>query len=92
MILIFGAEDMNIPEGWSVVEERLMREFKFPSFSEAKNLVDALSVHAENVNHHPDVHFGWGYVIIELFTHDKGKITESDVQFAIRVNSITEGM
>ena len=92
MILIFGAEDMNIPEGWSVVEERLMREFKFPNFSEAKNLVDALSIHAENVNHHPDVHFGWGYVIIELFTHDKGKITESDAQFAIHVNSITEGM
>ena len=92
MILIFGAEDMNIPEGWSVVEERLMREFKFPNFSEAKNLVDTLSIHAENVNHHPDVHFGWGYVIIELFTHDKGKITESDVQFAIRVNSKTEGM
>ena len=83
MILIFGAEDMNLPEGWSVVEERLMREFKFPNFSEAKNLVDALSIHAENVNHHPDVHFGWGYVIIELFTHDKGKITESDVQLSL---------
>ena len=83
MILIFGAEDMNLPEGWSVVEERLMREFKFPNFSEAKNLVDTLSIHAENVNHHPDVHFGWGYVIIELFTHDKGKITESDVQLSL---------
>lgn len=92
MILTFGAESMNIPEGWSVVEERLMREFKFTNFSEAKNFVDALSIHAENVNHHPDVHFGWGYVIIELFTHDEGKITDSDIQFAVRVNSITEGM
>ena len=91
MIHTSGAELMRIPVGWAVVEERLMREFEFADFSEAKKLVDAMSLHAESVNHHPEIHFGWGYVIVELFTHDEGKITEKDTSFAIHVNTIVEG-
>lgn len=90
MIHTSGAELMHIPVGWAVVEERLMREFEFTDFNQAKQLVDALSLYAETVNHHPEIHFGWGYVIVELFTHDEDKITDKDTSFATHVNSLIE--
>jgi len=79
---------MNIPEGWVVVEERLMREFEFPNFADAKSFIDALSLHADSVNHHPEFHFGWGYAVVELFTHDEEKITTKDIDFARHINAM----
>lgn len=90
MTHIFGAEAMNVPTGWSIVEQRLMRDFKFPNYSSAKNFVDVISELAEAVDHHPDLHFGWGYVVVELFTHDEEKITEKDTELARRINASME--
>jgi len=89
-IHIYGAEPMNAPTGWAIVEQRLMREFDFPNFSSAKNFVDLISEVAEEVNHHPDLHLGWGYVVVELFTHDEEKITEKDTEMARRINALME--
>ena len=50
---------MDIPTGWAIVEHRLMREFEFDDFVSAKNFVDAISLLAEDANHHPEIHFGW---------------------------------
>lgn len=81
---------MNIPEGWAVVEERLMREFEFDDFSSAKAFVDRISGIADEANHHPEVHFGWGYVVLELFTHDQQKITDKDIDVAQKINTSME--
>jgi 4a-hydroxytetrahydrobiopterin dehydratase len=81
---------MNAPTGWAIVEQRLMREFDFPNISSAKNFVDLISEVAEEVNHHPDLHLGWGYVVVELFTHDEEKITEKDTEMARRINALME--
>ena len=81
---------MNAPTGWAIVERRLMREFEFPNFSSAKNFVDLISEVAEEMNHHPDLHLGWGYVVVELFTHDEEKITEKDTEVAQRINALME--
>lgn len=65
-----------------------MLEKKFDNFASAKNFVDAVSELAENENHHPDIHFGWGYVVLELFTHDEQKVTELDLELAVKINSL----
>ena len=44
MTLIFGDEHMEAPEGWSVVEQCLMREFEFENFLQAKSFVDEVSI------------------------------------------------
>lgn len=90
MIHIYGAEHMKLPIGWAIVEQRLMRNFEFPNFSSAKSFIDMISEIAEAVNHHPDLHFGWGYVVVELFTHDEKKITEKDTEVARRINALME--
>ena len=81
---------MDAPTGWAIVEHRLMREFEFPNFSSAKNFVDLISEVAEEVNHHHDLNLGWGYVVVELFTHDEEKITEKDTEMARRINALME--
>ena len=81
---------MDIPTGWAIVEHRLMREFEFDDFVSAKTFVDAISLLAEDANHHPEIHFGWGYVVIELYTHDKNQITEKDLALALRISQTTE--
>ena len=65
-----------------------MLEKKFENFASAKKFVDAVSELAENENHHPDIHFGWGYVVLELFTHDEQKVTELDLELAVKINSL----
>ena len=90
MTLSFGVESMNIPTGWTIVEQRLMREFEFKDFLSAKAFVDEISMLSEEANHHPEIHFGWGYVVIELYTHDKEKITEKDLALAHGINETME--
>ena len=81
---------MDIPTGWAIVEHRLMGEFEFTDFSAAKAFVDEISMLSEDANHHPEIHFGWGYVVIELYTHDKEKITEKDLALAHSINETME--
>lgn len=87
---IFGAEYMEIPDGWSIQEDHLMREFEFEDFARAKAFVDKISEICEAKNHHADLHFGWGYVVVELTTHDQGKVTMLDVEVAQAINAIEE--
>jgi|TARA_B100001094_G_scaffold333155_1_gene409111 4a-hydroxytetrahydrobiopterin dehydratase len=77
---------MELPRDWEVIEGRLMAEFKFKDFQSAKTFVDLVSQLSESHNHHPDIHFGWGYVVLELFTHDAEKITEKDYNLASEIS------
>lgn len=79
---------MEAPPGWSIQEDHLMREFSFDNFADAKTFVDEISVICEEQNHHADLHFGWGYVVVELTTHDQGKVTSLDIEVALAINSI----
>ena len=79
---------MEAPTGWSIQEDHLMREFSFDNFADAKTFVDEISVICEEQNHHADLHFGWGYVVVELTTHDQGKVTSLDIEVALAINSV----
>lgn len=82
----FGVEKMETPEGWEIVDGRLMSEYKFENFAQAKQFIDAVAILSEKENHHPELHFGWGYVVIELFTHDVGAVTEADIALAQKIS------
>ena len=85
---IFGDESMDVPLGWSIQENHLMREYSFENFAEAKSFIDAISEICEQKNHHADLHFGWGYVVVELTTHDQGKVTSLDIDVAKAINAL----
>ena len=81
-----GVEQMEAPEGWEIVDGRLMSEYEFENFASAKLFIDSVAILSEQENHHPELHFGWGYVVIELYTHDAGAITEADIALAEKIS------
>lgn len=79
---------MNHPDGWSVVDGRLMREYAFPNFLEAKAFIDAVSDLCEEQQHHAELHFGWGYAVVEIYSHDTDSITNRDHALAEAINQL----
>lgn len=67
-----------------------MREWAFADFATAKRFVDRVSEVCDQQNHHADVHFGWGYAILEVVTHDVGDITERDLKLAEAINQLED--
>ena len=82
---------MSAPMGWTEVDGRLMREFTFDDFTSAKTFIDAVADICERINHHAELHFGWGYAVVETMTHDTNSITELDHQLAEAINQL-EGL
>lgn len=73
--------------GWSVVNGKLHREFRFADFTGAFAFMTACALEAEKLNHHPEWSNVWATVRVDLATHDAGGITELDFQLAARMNA-----
>ena len=77
----------NLP-GWSVVNEKLHKEFQFDSFNQAFGFMTRAAMEIEKMNHHPEWFNVYNKITIELTTHDAGGITENDVNLAKILNSL----
>ena len=75
-------------EGWSLVQGKLHREFRFPDFVTAFGFMTRAALVAESMDHHPEWRNVYGRVEIDLTTHDAGGITQQDVRLAGRLNSL----
>jgi 4a-hydroxytetrahydrobiopterin dehydratase len=73
---------------WTERDNALHREVRTPDFLTAYQLVGALLAPAEELQHHPDLELGWGYVRIHLTTHDAGGITDLDHRLAERLEAV----
>lgn len=77
--------DMLIAQyrGWELVEaKKLVKEFKFNDFADAKLFLDAVSVNAEEQGHHPVAVISYGKIKITLTTHASGGLTQNDFVMA----------
>ncbi len=77
----------NLP-GWSVVNEKLHKEFQFDSFNQAFGFMTRAAMEIEKMNHHPEWFNVYNRITIELTTHDTGGITDNDVNLARILNSL----
>ena len=73
---------------WGSDGKSISKRFEFKNSVLALKFVTAVSDIAEELNHHPDVQFGWGYAVIEFTTHDAGGLTDKDFEAASRVDGI----
>lgn len=74
---------------WDVIEEHhLSRTFKFGDFAEALAFVNRVGQIAEAQGHHPWIHFTWGKVIVEVWTHKIDGLTESDFILAAKIGEL----
>ncbi len=79
----------SLKEKWEVVKAKKIRlSFKFKDFKDAMRFVNAVAVLAEGEGHHPDIHIFYNKVIIELWTHTIGGLSENDFVLASKVELI----
>ena len=82
-------QELQDLEGWSVVDEKLHKEFLFDTFNQAFGFMTRAAMEIEKMNHHPEWFNVYNRIIIELTTHDAGGITKNDINLARILNSLS---
>src|SRR5262249_53566719 len=62
--------------------------FDTGDFVTAVELVDAISLTAEEMNHHPDLDVAYGRLDVRLTSHDVGGVTSRDVALAMAISKL----
>lgn len=75
-------------DGWSLVDGKLRREFRFANFVRAFGFMTRAAMVSEAMNHHPEWFNVYGRVRVELTTHSEGGVTALDVTLAERMNEL----
>lgn len=83
-----SAEHETPPEGWVVVDGHLHKSFRFDDFVAAFGFMTSVALVAEKMDHHPNWSNAYNEVVIDLWSHDVGGITERDHQLAERIDAI----
>ncbi len=78
-------------DGWQRVDGKLHRALTFSDFSEAFGFMTRVALIAETLVHHPEWFNVYNRVTIDLTTHDVGGISDSDFEFADRVDQLLGG-
>lgn len=76
--------------GWARDGDRIVRRFHFHDFHDAVDFVASIVAPADEQNHHPDVAIHWNEVILSLWTHASGGLTERDFRLAATIDQMTE--
>ena len=79
----------NALPAWTVLPDRLRREWRFRDFSEAFGFISRVALAAEALDHHPEWSNVWNRVTIELTTHDCGGLSARDLALARRIDSLS---
>lgn len=77
--------------GWVLATDgkQITRTFPFKDFAQALQFANKVGDIAETEGHHPDLHVSWGRVMVELWTHAVGGLSENDFIVAAKINTIT---
>ena len=78
----------EIGEGWNVKDKRISKKFKFNNFKESIGFINKIAVIAEEENHHPDIEIHYNRVIITLWTHAIGGLSENDFILGSKIDNL----
>lgn len=67
---------------WQLQGKKIVKEFRFKDFTEAKYFVDLLASIAQEQGHHPDLKLWYNKLEVELTTHAIGGLSENDFVMA----------
>jgi 4a-hydroxytetrahydrobiopterin dehydratase len=70
---------------------QLSKAFTFNSFVYGLAFIAKIAVHAEILNHHPDIELSYGKVKVKLTTHDVKGLTQADFELAKRIDNLKMG-
>ncbi len=76
-------------DGWKLDEtgKLITKEYKFTDFIGAIDFVERVSDVAEMEDHHPDIHVFYNRVVLELYTHAIGGLSENDFILAAKIDA-----
>ena len=63
-------------KNWFLKDNKISKEYTFPSYMNSIQFINKLAVEAEKNNHHPDMVVGWCNIKITLTSHDEGGVTD----------------
>ncbi len=66
----------------------LQQTFAFKGHVEALVFIARMTVHAQVLNHHPEIVFTFKKVKVTLTTHDVKGLSELDIEFAKRIEQL----
>lgn len=85
-------------KGWELMKSaevglpqvlKISREFRFKDFVESLEFVNRVGDLAETEGHHPDIlMYSWNRVLITLYTHSIGGLSENDYILAAKINQV----
>lgn len=73
---------------WCLAENdsRLKRNIKFNNFKKSLEFTNEVGRLAEIEKHHPEIHVGWGFCNIEIWTHTNNNLVENDFILAAKID------
>ncbi len=74
--------------GWANLAGALQTRIDTKDFATGLQILNAIGVAAEELNHHPDLDLRYSRVDVRLTSHDVGGITERDVALAKAITTI----
>ena len=80
----------GLPE-WRREGDTIVREHRFPTFSDAIAFVDRVADLSEAADHHPDIDIRWRRVVLSLTTKASHGLTARDVGLATKIDAELEG-
>jgi 4a-hydroxytetrahydrobiopterin dehydratase len=69
-------------------EKSLTRTFTFKDHVDALVFIARLTVHAQVLNHHPEIVYTYKKVKVSLTTHDAHGLTHSDLEYLKHIETI----
>ena len=75
-------QDKSEEQMWAIVDDKLVKTFKFKSFIRAFGWMSQIAMWAEKLNHHPEWFNVYNKVEVKLTTHDADGISELDFKLA----------
>jgi 4a-hydroxytetrahydrobiopterin dehydratase len=73
---------------WTFDNNAIVKKFAFKNFTEALGFIVQVGIHAERLNHHPEINNVYNKVTLTLNTHDAGGVTDKDFELAAKIESI----
>ncbi|MEM3154877.1 MAG: 4a-hydroxytetrahydrobiopterin dehydratase [Candidatus Woesearchaeota archaeon] len=75
-------------KGWKLANGKLQKTWKFSDFVEASSWLEKVKFLAEAEGHHPDIHWYWNTITLELITHAINGLSENDFILASKINKL----
>lgn len=72
--------------GWEIKDGKLHKKYKVADFNAAFGFISRIALHAEKMDHHPELFNVYNNVHIDLTTHDCGGISELDFELAKKID------